>query len=206
MNLRNRSLQYLTLALCLAAAGTALAQRGGPGGGGGRHGGMGGGPMGPGIGGPGGSRGGFGGPGFGGMGHDFPSRTTNRPEQTRPDQTTSAGTTRGTLQVGPAGRWWDDKHFAKDLNLRKDQQKRMDAIFEKNRSALLANYEALKKEEGHLDELTHAKTVDETAVNAQIDRVSQARAALAKANTHFQYQIRSEMDADQIDRLETHRQ
>lgn len=197
MTPRNRSVQYLTLALCLATAGTALAQRGG---GGGRPGGMGGGGQ---MGGP----GGLGRPGLGGIGGGFPSRNnpTNqpRPEQTRPDATNSAGTTRGSLQVGPAGRWWDDKHFAKDLNLRKDQQQRMDAIFEQNRSALLSNYETLKKEEGRLDKLTSAKNVDEATVNAQIDRVSQARAALAKANTHFQYQIRSEMDADQIDRLES---
>src|ERR1700756_5354220 len=34
-----------------------------------------------------------------------------------------------SLQVGPPGRWWDDKHFAKQLKLTEDQQRHMDAIF-----------------------------------------------------------------------------
>lgn len=112
---------------------------------------------------------------------------------------------RGGLQLGPPGRWWDDKHFAKDLKLRSDQQHRMDFIFETNRSALLKRYQDLQQEQLRMEALTHGKTFDEPTLFAQIDRIAQARAELEKANTHLLLQIRSEMDTDQISRLEEHR-
>lgn len=111
-------------------------------------------------------------------------------------------TVRGGLELGPPGRWWDDKHFAKQLHLRSDQQRRMDAIFEQNRTALLKRYETLQQEEQRMETLTHASTLDENALFSQIDRVEQARADLEKANTHLLFQIRSEMDADQLTSLE----
>lgn len=117
----------------------------------------------------------------------------------------SVSTMRGGLQLGPPGRWWDDRHFAKQLHLSSDQQHRMDSIFEQNRGMLLKRFEGLQQEEQRMEELTHAKTLDENALFAQIDRVAQARADLEKANTHLLFQIRSEMDAEQITRLEEHR-
>jgi Spy/CpxP family protein refolding chaperone len=121
------------------------------------------------------------------------------------DQPSTVSSMRGGLQLGPPGRWWDDKHFAKDLKLRPDQQKHMDSIFEQNRPALLKRYEELMQEQDRMEALTHAKTLDENALFAQIDRVAQARAALEKANTHLLYQLRAEMDADQVGKLEQHR-
>ena len=109
------------------------------------------------------------------------------------------------LQVGPPGRWWDDKHFAKQLKLSEDQQRHMDAIFETNRPALLKRYENLESEEQRMEALTHAKTLDEGALFAQIDRIEQARADLSKAALHYQVQIRNELDQGQISKLEDQR-
>jgi Spy/CpxP family protein refolding chaperone len=110
--------------------------------------------------------------------------------------------THASLQVGPPGRWWDDKHFAKQLKLTEDQQRHMDVIFEQNRPMLLKRYESLELEEQRMEGLTHAKTLDETALFAQIDRIEQARADLGKATMHYQVQIRNELDQDQIAKLE----
>jgi Spy/CpxP family protein refolding chaperone len=112
---------------------------------------------------------------------------------------------RGGLQLGPPGRWWDDKHFAKTLHLRPDQQKRMDGLFEENRTNLVSRYQTLQQEEAKMETLSHAETLDETTLFAQIDRVSQARADLEKANTHLMLQVRKEMDAGQIARLQDSR-
>src|SRR5258708_6200789 len=84
------------------------------------------------------------------------------------------------LPVGPPGRWWDDKHFAKQLKHTEGQQRHMDAIFEQNRPTLLKRYENLGLEEQRMEALTHAKTLDESALFAQIDRIEQARAELGK--------------------------
>lgn len=112
------------------------------------------------------------------------------------------GRMHGALVLGPPDRWWDDKHFAKQLKLTPDQQRRMDAIFEQSRPVLLKRLESLEQEEQHMAALTHAKTLDESALFSQIDRIEQARADLWKANTHYLFQLRNELDADQIQRLQ----
>lgn len=170
----------LALLVVLSMPQTAVAQRRGGGHGGGFHGGM---------------------PGGGmhetPMGGGFP-RGGNVPS----DINRNNVRIHGGLQVGPPSRWWDDKHFARQLKLSEDQQHRMDAIFEQSRSVLLNRLEALEKEEQRMEVLTHARTLDEAALFAQIDRIEQARADLAKANTHYLVQLRNELDSDQISHLE----
>jgi Spy/CpxP family protein refolding chaperone len=78
----------------------------------------------------------------------------------------------------------------------------MDAIFEQNRGTLVKRYDALQQEEQRMETLTHAKTLDESALFAQIDRIEQARADLGKATTHYLIQLRNELDQGQIAKLE----
>lgn len=176
----NRLLLHATLALALLVVlsvprNSAAQRHGGPPGGGGFPGGIHTGEMG----------GGF-------------SRAPNAPTAM------NRGTPRmhGGLQVGPPSRWWDDKHFVKQLKLTDEQQRHMDAIFEQNRPMLLKRYESLQQEEQRMKELTHAKALDEPALFAQIDRIEQARADLGKATLHYQLQIHNELDANQIAKLE----
>ena len=103
---------------------------------------------------------------------------------------------------GPAGRWWDEKQYVRDLNLRPEQQQRMDTIFDNNRTQLQQSLSQLQQEQQRLAALEQAKTIDEAAVFAQIDRVSAARTALEKADAHVRLELRKEMDADQVDKLE----
>jgi Spy/CpxP family protein refolding chaperone len=182
----NRLLLHATLALALLVVlsmpKTSTAQhRGGPPGGGGFPGGM-------------HSDGGMHGGEMGG----FP-RSPNVPSEMNRN---NPARTHAVLQVGPPGRWWDDKHFAKQLKLSEDQQRHMDSIFEQNRPALVKRYENLEQEEQRMEALTHAKSLDETALFAQIDRIEQARADLSKAAMHYQVQIRNELDQNQISKLE----
>jgi Spy/CpxP family protein refolding chaperone len=193
MRLGRLSSVFLTACLLFLTT-SALAQRpggGGPPPGGGMPGG--GGPAGGSMpSGPSGNNG-----GFGGTRVDTP--TTSSPTQ---KATTS---TSGGLELGPPGRWWDDKHFAKTLHLRPDQQKRMDGLFDENRTNLVSRYEALQQEESKMEALSHGQTLDEGALFSQIDRVAQARAELEKAKTHLALQVRKEMTADQIERLDGYR-
>ena len=177
-------------AVCLAACLVIPARaerRGGPPGGGGPP--SGGGPPGGGIGGP-----GRGGPQFPNGGSGIGGETNRSRAQ--------PGDSRGGLAFGPPGRWWDDHSFARDLKLRPDQQMKMDTIFEQNRSALIASFEGVRQAEEQMDQLSHAASPDEAALFAQIDRVAQARAELAKTTTHMLLQLRKEMEPDQIKRLE----
>jgi Spy/CpxP family protein refolding chaperone len=128
----------------------------------------------------------------------FPSNPSSQPGAAN-------NTMREGLQLGPPGRWWDDKHFAKTLHLRPEQKKRMDDLFDENRAILVSRYQALQQEESKMEALSHAQTLEESALFAQIDRVAQARAELEKANTHLLLQVRKEMDSDQITHLDASR-
>ena len=92
--------------------------------------------------------------------------------------------------------------MVKNLKLRPDQQTHMDAIFDQNRNLLLARLETVHQAESQMEEISKSPVLDESALFTQIDRVAQAHAELDKAYTHMLLQIRKEMDADQIKRLE----
>jgi len=106
------------------------------------------------------------------------------------------------LQLGLAGRWWDDHGTAKKLSLNPDQQHRMDAIFETNRPAITNLYINLQREEGSLASLSPADRQDETKVFAAIDRVSHARSDLEKEYAHTLLQIRQQLDPQQLQTLD----
>jgi Spy/CpxP family protein refolding chaperone len=114
-------------------------------------------------------------------------------------------TLRGGLQLGPPGRWWDDKSFASDIGLSSDQKKKMDTIFKENRGTLVNLYKDLQKQEDGLEHLTTGSHLDEEKIFSQIDKVTQARAALEKANAHMLLQIRNQMSDEQVARLDAHR-
>ncbi len=162
----------------------------------------------------GGSGGGFPGGGMGGRGGDirgerggeFPRAEGPHGAGARDFGRTSPTGMHAGLQVGPPGRWWDDKHFVKQLKLTSDQQKRMDTIFEQSRPVLLKRYESLEQEELRMEALTHAKVLDEAALFSQIDRIEQARADLGKATTHYLVQLRNELGAEQITKLDDQQQ
>jgi len=141
----------------------------------------------------------MGGPQFPGGG---PVSGNQSPGGYNPSQRTQSTENRAGLQFGPPGRWWDNRGFAKSLKLRPDQQQKMDAIFEQNRNALLSSFEGYSQAVAGMQALSKSPSPDESALFAQIDRVAQARAELEKVNTHLLLQIRKEMDADQIKRLE----
>ncbi len=173
-----RTLQ-LALLIALASA-TAQAQHGGMPGGGGR--GM---PGGGGMGMPG---------GINGRPGDMPGREGNSSPPPPPPH---------GPQLGPPGRWWDDKKTSRSLNLRPEQQQHMDEIFNANKGQLLTLYSNLQREEQKLGSMSSADLADESKVFAGIDRVAQARAELEKENAHILLQIRKELDGQQLSKLDT---
>lgn len=193
--------------LCLAAFGVSIAFAQGHGGGGPPPGGgSGGGGMGPGGGMNGGmGGGGVSGPGFPGGGNRPGGGVAPVPNSTSPASRSQEVPGHQPLQLGPPGRWWDDRSYIKSLKLRPDQQARMDAIFEQNRDTLYSRLQNLYQAESQMEELARAPQPAEAALDAQIDRVAQARADLEKANTHVLLLIRKEMDPDQLKRLENSR-
>lgn len=88
------------------------------------------------------------------------------------------------------------------IGLSGGQQKKMDAVFNANKPAILSAYKAFLSEQAKLDTLSKQSQVDQSSVFAAIDSVSEAKANLQKANTQMLLQIRQQMEPDQITKLE----
>jgi Spy/CpxP family protein refolding chaperone len=135
------------------------------------------------------------------MGDRAPGDIGSDGSPSRAGQRAESNSARPGLELGPRGRWWDDKSFAKSLKLRPDQQKRMDSIFEQNRPALVLRYQNALEAEAQMEQASKSANPDESALDARIDSLAQANAELDKAYAHMLLQIRREMDPDQIARL-----
>jgi len=88
------------------------------------------------------------------------------------------------------------------IGLTKDQQRKMDDIFNKNKPALQDKYNAFLMEQSKLEALMNIPQPDKQRLFTQIDAVNQARAALEKVNTQMLLQIRQQMQPDQVARLD----
>ena len=116
---------------------------------------------------------------------------------------TSPPPVRSGPQLGLPGRWWDDGRTVKRLNLRNDQQKKMDDIFNANKSTLQDLFTNLQREESRLTSMSPRELQDEPKVFAQIDRVAAASADLEKEKAHILLQIRLQLDPDQLNKLDS---
>jgi protein CpxP len=101
------------------------------------------------------------------------------------------------FHLGPRGRWWNNPDVAQKLGLNADQQKKMEAVFEQSRPALMDLSATVHKEEAAMEPLLAADQPDETRILAQIDRLAQARAELEKANARMLLGLRRLLTPEQ---------
>jgi Spy/CpxP family protein refolding chaperone len=106
------------------------------------------------------------------------------------------------LQVAP-GTWWNNPDMVTRLNLTKDQQKKMDDIFQQFRLTLIDLNASLSKEELIMDPLIAAERLDEVKILTQIDRIAQARAELEKANSRMLLAIRQSLTMEQWAKIQS---
>jgi periplasmic protein CpxP/Spy len=101
------------------------------------------------------------------------------------------------FHLGPRGRWWNNPELVQKLGLTADQQKKMDAVVQQSRPALMDLSGAVHKEEAAMEPLLGVDQPDEGKILAQIDRVAQARAQLEKANARMLLGLRRLLTPDQ---------
>jgi len=105
------------------------------------------------------------------------------------------------LQVAP-GTWWNNAETVTRLSLTKEQQLKMDDIFQKFRLTLIDLNASLSKEELIMDPLIAAERLDEVKILTQIDRIAQARAELEKANSRMLLAIRQSLTMEQWTKIQ----
>jgi Spy/CpxP family protein refolding chaperone len=105
-----------------------------------------------------------------------------------------------------SGQFWNNPNLVKQLNLTDDERKAMDGILQDHRMKLIDLQAALQKAEVTMSPLMKADTPNRSAIEAQIDKVVQARADLEKANSRFLLDIRMQLTPDQWKQLRTMRE
>lgn len=100
------------------------------------------------------------------------------------------------------GKWWFNPAMVQRLGLTKDQQRRIEEIFQQNRLKLIDLAASLDREQAILDPLLAADHPQESRVLAQFDRVAEARVELEKANARMLWGFRSVLSADQWKELQ----
>jgi periplasmic protein CpxP/Spy len=104
------------------------------------------------------------------------------------------------------GQFWNNPNISKQLNLTDDQRKAMDGILQDHRMKLIDLQANLERAEVAMGPLLKADTPDRATIEAQIDKVVQARAALEKANSLFLLDLRMQLKPEQWKQLQTMRE
>jgi Spy/CpxP family protein refolding chaperone len=114
----------------------------------------------------------------------------------------SSGDPLAALQVAP-GTWWNNSENVTRLGLTKEQQKKMDDIFQQYRLKLIDLNASLAKEELVMTPLIESEKLDEVRIVAQIDKIAQARAELEKANSRMLLGIRQTLTMEQWSKIQS---
>lgn len=104
---------------------------------------------------------------------------------------------------GMDGQWWNQPRMAETLKLTDAQRKAMDKILFDHREKLIDLQASLEKAELAMQPLMSADQPNREAMEAQIDKVVQARADLEKANALFLLDIRMQLTPEQWKQLRT---
>ena len=83
------------------------------------------------------------------------------------------------------GKWWQNPSMARKLGLTRDQQRKLEDVFQQHRLKLIDLTASLDREQAILDPLLASDHPQESSVLAQFDRVAQARLELERANARM---------------------
>ena len=104
---------------------------------------------------------------------------------------------------GALGRFWNNPRIVEQLKLTDEQRKAMDGIMHDHRMKLIDLRANLERAEVAMEPLIKADAPDRPAIEAQIDKVVQARADLEKANARFLLDLRMQLKPEQWKQLQT---
>jgi Spy/CpxP family protein refolding chaperone len=99
------------------------------------------------------------------------------------------------------GAWWKNSKTAEKLNLTDSQIKQLEDTFYQHRLKLVDIGAAMEKADMKLQQMLDADTVDESAVNSQVDQVLSARGQMEREFTTMNLNFRKILTPDQWKQL-----
>jgi Spy/CpxP family protein refolding chaperone len=99
------------------------------------------------------------------------------------------------------GAWWKNSDIAQKLNLTDAQTKQLEDAFYQHKLKLIDVGAEMEKADMKLQQMLDADTVDENAVNAQVDQVLAARGKMEREFTAMNLNFRKILTVDQWKQL-----
>jgi Spy/CpxP family protein refolding chaperone len=99
------------------------------------------------------------------------------------------------------GAWWKNSKIAEKLNLTDAQIKQLEDTFYQHKLKLIDIGAAMEKSDMKLQQMLDADTVDESAVNAQVDQVLAARGQMEREFTTMNLNFRKILTPEQWKQL-----
>jgi Spy/CpxP family protein refolding chaperone len=107
----------------------------------------------------------------------------------------------GFGQDMPAGKWWHNPGIVQELNLSKNDTKRLDGLYADSRRRLIELKNDVEKEQFELDQLMSSRKADDQAVRKQFKRLEQARSNLANERFRFVMGVRDILGQERFEQL-----
>ncbi len=104
------------------------------------------------------------------------------------------------------GKWWYNPSTCKQLNLTDAEKTKLDEQFKTTRSKMIDLKGRVEKEQLELENLLDAKELDEKALQAQHQKLEQARTALADERFGFIMQTRKILGNERFQQVKMHMQ
>lgn len=105
-------------------------------------------------------------------------------------------------QTMPGGKWWKDPDIARELNLTSGEVKQLDKLFVKSRREMIELKNRVEKEQFEYQNLMESKTLDESAINRQLQKLEQARSELNEERSRFVVAVRKILGSERFQRLQ----
>jgi len=90
----------------------------------------------------------------------------------------------------PSGKWWHNPQVSKQMNLNKDEIRRLDESFVKSRRKLIDLKSNLEKQRFELENLLEKETLNESAVMEQFKKMESSKNRLSTEYFRFLLQVR----------------
>jgi len=119
---------------------------------------------------------------------------------------THMGGAMGEMSIrGPMGEWWKNPELAQKVGLSDEQTQQLDKISYESRLKMIDLHATLEKQGLILGRLLQADHPNEDEALGQVDKVSQARAAVERARVQTMLSTRNVLTAEQWKKLRTAR-
>ena len=106
-------------------------------------------------------------------------------------------------QEFPAGKWWYNPKIQKNLNLSKNEIKRLDNLYAKSRRKLIKYKSSVEREQFELDQLLSGQDVNKGTVKNQFQQLEKSRQDLANERLDFIIGVRNILGPERFQQLKS---